>query len=315
MRNSCVAIFLLLSALPGAVLAAPYNLVGFYSRSNLGALTSLVFKAGAAQGCPNAGGPPPTTYIQPCYNPAQSWTSTNDVVAELADAGPTAWDWNGFTLTGTGLFWVTHFLNSNPNGTMLISHRMNYLAITPGIANTAFFDYECYETPSLPGICNGASTAFNMWNVVRDDGTYLILATAPDIGTCVLYGSATTSGCPADPALPTRFHIVLAAAGVPDTDADGVADGLDNCGLVANPTQCDSDGDGYGNHCDGDLNNNGATNAQDAVLFRQQLGQPSSAPAGYNKADLNCNGAVNAQDTTLFRQLLGSPPGTSGLHP
>jgi len=103
-------------------------------------------------------------------------------------------------------------------------------------------------------------------------------------------------------------------APLPDADADGVPDATDNCTLVANPNQCDSDSDGYGNRCDGDMNNNGSTNAQDTVLFRQQLGQPSVGPT-YNEADLNCNGAVNAQDTTLFRQRLGSPPGPSGLQP
>ena len=99
-----------------------------------------------------------------------------------------------------------------------------------------------------------------------------------------------------------------------DADADGVADVVDNCTQSVNAGQCDSDGDGYGNRCDADLNNNGATNAQDTTLFRQQLGEPSVAP-GYNKADLNCNGAVNAQDTTLFRSLLGLAPGPSALGP
>jgi len=97
-----------------------------------------------------------------------------------------------------------------------------------------------------------------------------------------------------------------------DSDGDGELDGVDNCTLVPNPGQCDSDGDGYGNHCDGDLSENGSTNAQDATLFRQQLGAPSTAPR-YNAADLNCNGSVNAQDTTIFRGLLGSPPGPSAL--
>ncbi len=97
-----------------------------------------------------------------------------------------------------------------------------------------------------------------------------------------------------------------------DTDGDARGDACDNCRLVANNSgaaaQCDSNGDGFGNRCDGDLNNNGATNAQDTTLYRQQLGQPSVAPV-FNAADINCNGAVNAQDTTLFRTRLGSPPG------
>ena len=101
---------------------------------------------------------------------------------------------------------------------------------------------------------------------------------------------------------------------LPDTDGDGIADSADNCTLVANPSQCDSDGDGFGNHCDADLNNNGATNAFDTPLFREQLGLPSVGPT-YNIADLNCNGSVNAFDAPLFRQLLGAPPGPSGVGP
>lgn len=101
---------------------------------------------------------------------------------------------------------------------------------------------------------------------------------------------------------------------IEDADADGVVDVVDNCSVAANPGQCDSDGDGYGNQCDADLNNNGAVNAQDTTLFREQLGQTATGPA-WKTADLNCSGAVNAQDTTLFRQLLGKPPGPSGQVP
>jgi hypothetical protein len=97
-----------------------------------------------------------------------------------------------------------------------------------------------------------------------------------------------------------------------DTDVDAIADSADNCQTVANPTQCDSDGDSFGNHCDGDLNNNNAVNALDYILFRAQLQQPSVAPT-YNQADFNCNSIVNALDYILFRQLIGSPPGPSGL--
>ncbi len=100
----------------------------------------------------------------------------------------------------------------------------------------------------------------------------------------------------------------------PDADSDGVPDATDNCTQVANADQIDSDSDGYGNLCDGDLNNNDVTNAQDYVLFRDQLGQPSVPPT-YNIADLNGNGYVNAQDYVLFRLLLGAPPGPSGLAP
>ncbi len=99
-----------------------------------------------------------------------------------------------------------------------------------------------------------------------------------------------------------------------DADADGAYDGQDNCINAANFEQIDSDSDGFGNHCDGDFNNNSATNSQDYVLFKLQLGQPS-APPTYNQCDLNVNGFVNSQDFVLFRQLLALPPGPSGLVP
>jgi hypothetical protein len=140
---------------------------------------------------------------------------------------------------------------------------------------------------------------FNGMNTVSFVGTTLVLTNRACIDSCTTLP-------------PGAFNVgvqwTLTAVPVPDTDGDGVQDNVDNCTLRSNANQCDSDGDGYGNRCDGDLNNNLSTNAQDTTLFRQQLGQPSLPPT-YIRADINCSGAVNAQDTTLFRGLLGSPPG------
>lgn len=98
----------------------------------------------------------------------------------------------------------------------------------------------------------------------------------------------------------------------PDADGDGIPDARDNCTLVANSDQCDSDGDGFGNRCDADLNNSGTVTTRDYGLFREQMGAPSVAPA-FNPADLNCDGAVNTQDYGIFRAQIGLPPGPSGL--
>ena len=92
-----------------------------------------------------------------------------------------------------------------------------------------------------------------------------------------------------------------------DSDGDGIPDDLDNCIEVANPDQRDSDGDGYGNACDGDLDNNGFVNFTDLAIFRSRFG--SSDP----DADLDGSGSVNFADLARFRELFGRPPGPSGL--
>ncbi|CAN5775815.1 hypothetical protein BH24ACT5_BH24ACT5_24830 [soil metagenome] len=92
-----------------------------------------------------------------------------------------------------------------------------------------------------------------------------------------------------------------------DTDADGVADVLDNCTLIANPSQCDTNDDGFGNHCDADLDNNGGVTQSDLGLFRNQFGMTGNDL----DADLNCNGGVTQSDLGIFRDLFNKPPGPS----
>ncbi len=61
--------------------------------------------------------------------------------------------------------------------------------------------------------------------------------------------------------------LLLAPDGV-DSDGDGVADDTDNCTLVTNPGQRDTDDDGYGNVCDGDFNQDGVVNFGDLAYLR-----------------------------------------------
>lgn len=104
-------------------------------------------------------------------------------------------------------------------------------------------------------------------------------------------------------------------AGPPDFDGDGFPNVVDNCVLLSNPLQCDSDGDGFGNQCDGDLNNSGLVSVADYALLRSVLGQPASASATAAAADMNCSGTVTTADYAMLRASLGLPPGPSGLHP
>jgi hypothetical protein len=51
-----------------------------------------------------------------------------------------------------------------------------------------------------------------------------------------------------------------------DLDEDGVADNIDNCPEVANPTQLDTDMDGLGDTCDDDDDNDGLTDLEEELL-------------------------------------------------
>jgi hypothetical protein len=99
-----------------------------------------------------------------------------------------------------------------------------------------------------------------------------------------------------------------AAAVDKDSDGDGVPDSRDNCILVPNKDQTDTDGDGYGNACDADLNNDGFVNSLDLALMRASFAR-RNVPA-----DLDGNGIVNSLDINRFAALFGKAPGPSAFH-
>ena len=88
-----------------------------------------------------------------------------------------------------------------------------------------------------------------------------------------------------------------------DSDEDGVFDSTDNCTLLANPTQYDSNGDGFGNRCDADLNNDCIVNAVDLGIFKTVFFTSNG------DADLNGDGIVNAVDLGVLKSLFFTPPG------
>ncbi len=112
------------------------------------------------------------------------------------------------------------------------------------------------------------------------------------------------------------FHITAILLGLfftapgfaQDTDHDGIDNIFDNCIEINNPDQRDSNGDGYGNICDADLDNNGAVSFADLNLFRSAFGTTNA------EADLDGNGRVSFADLSIFKTLFGKPPGPSGIH-
>lgn len=102
---------------------------------------------------------------------------------------------------------------------------------------------------------------------------------------------------------------LASAASAVDTDKDGIEDPVDNCVNVANASQTDSDGDQFGNACDGDLDGDGIVNFSDLARMRIVFFQRDP------DADLNGDGVVNFADLAMLRALFFKPPGPSGLLP
>jgi len=99
---------------------------------------------------------------------------------------------------------------------------------------------------------------------------------------------------------------------VGDEDSDGIADGADNCSLVANPAQIDSDSDSCGNLCDSDYNNDGFAGVPDFNAFRLAFGT-TNGQLGYDPSiDHNADGIIAIPDHNWFRLGAGGPARPSG---
>ncbi|MFK8016568.1 MAG: PA domain-containing protein [Gammaproteobacteria bacterium] len=95
--------------------------------------------------------------------------------------------------------------------------------------------------------------------------------------------------------------------GVFDEDTDQIPDVNDNCTLASNGHQRDTDGDGFGNICDADLNNDGTINVVDLGLLRQRFFTADE------DADFNGDGVVNVADLGILRASFFGAPGPSGV--
>lgn len=94
-----------------------------------------------------------------------------------------------------------------------------------------------------------------------------------------------------------------------DADGDGVADSVDNCSQLANLDQRDTNGDGFGNVCDPDLDNNNIVNVIDLGLFK------SVFFTGDADADFDGNGVVNVVDLGTLKVFFFGPPGPGATAP
>lgn len=92
-----------------------------------------------------------------------------------------------------------------------------------------------------------------------------------------------------------------------DTDNDGVVNIDDNCTLVANAAQRDTDGDGIGNACDTDLDNSCFIDFVDLGMLKAVFF------TGDADSDFNGDGIVDFLDLGLMKSAFFGSPGPSGV--
>ncbi|MEL7449944.1 MAG: hypothetical protein AAFN78_12095 [Pseudomonadota bacterium] len=98
-----------------------------------------------------------------------------------------------------------------------------------------------------------------------------------------------------------------------DTDGDAVFDSIDNCTLIANAEQLDTDGDGIGNRCDPDIAtpNDCVVNFADLGELKAAFFSSAGSPNWNPDADLSADGAVNFEDLGIQKGFFFAPPGPS----
>ena len=103
------------------------------------------------------------------------------------------------------------------------------------------------------------------------------------------------------------------AARAADQDGDGVPDARDNCRDVPNPDQRDTNGDGFGNLCDADVDGDGwVTTSWGRAERPGDVEQIALSAQNFERVpdhDLDGNGKVDVRDVSLAYVLLFQRPG------
>ncbi|MDH3589678.1 MAG: penicillin acylase family protein, partial [Gammaproteobacteria bacterium] len=186
---------------------------------------------------------------------------------------------------GSGMFSIITTSLQNDLGYTPVNHGNSYMQTVTwdenGVVADALLSYSQSTDPASPNYADQTALYENkQW--VRLPFTDAEILADPDYSTTVLSGPRLV-----------------------DNDGDGVLDNVDNCTAVANAPQRDTDGDGYGNYCDPDFDQNLFVDSADLAYMRTVF--LTADPDG----DLDGDGSVDFNDLVIVRELFMLPPGPS----
>lgn len=168
--------------------------------------------------------------------------------------------------------------------------------IVPPDATWRNYEFIIEESTMTSVFAMSSTFADAMRNV---DGIRLMAATAP--------------GCSGDQLLATSGYDNMRTTA--DSDLDGIDDDIDNCTLVHNPDQRDTNTDGHGNVCDFDYTNDCVVNFLDLGPFSAAFGSIAGDEFFIKDVDFNGDGVINFFDfgtpPNNFAGFFMNPPGPS----